>query len=65
MPCRSLRKVDGIIGDMMQALPDDNATAVALRTYFNKQNHNKVISFVPFPVKENIQVLHLKMGNIN
>lgn len=44
----ALEKVDGIIGDMMQALPDDNATAVALRTYFNKQNHNKVISFVPF-----------------
>lgn len=44
----ALEKVDGIIGDMMLALPDDNATAVALRTYFNKQNHNKVISFVPF-----------------
>ena len=44
----ALEKVDGIIGDMMQALPDDNATAVALRTYFNKQNHNKVISYVPF-----------------
>jgi len=44
----ALEKVDGIIGDMMQALPDDNATAVALRTYFNKQNHYKVISFVPF-----------------
>lgn len=44
----ALEKVDGIVGDMMQALPDDNATAVALRTYFNKQNHNKVISFVPF-----------------
>lgn len=44
----ALEKVDGIIGNMMQALPDDNATAVALRTYFNKQNHNKVISFVPF-----------------
>lgn len=44
----ALEKADGIIGDMMQALPDDNATAVALRTYFNKQNHNKVISFVPF-----------------
>lgn len=44
----ALEKVDGIIGDMTQALPDDNATAVALRTYFNKQNHNKVISFVPF-----------------
>ena len=44
----ALEKVDGIIGDMMQALPDDNATTVALRTYFNKQNHNKVISFVPF-----------------
>lgn len=44
----ALEKIDGIIGDMMQALPDDNATAVALRTYFNKQNHNKVISFVPF-----------------
>ena len=44
----ALEKVDGIIGDMMQALPDDKATAVALRTYFNKQNHNKVISFVPF-----------------
>lgn len=44
----ALEKVDGIIGDMMQALPDDNATAVALRTYFNIQNHNKVISFVPF-----------------
>ena len=44
----ALEKVDGIIGDMMQALPDDNATAVALRTYFNKQNHNKAISFVPF-----------------
>ena len=44
----ALEKVDGIIGDMMLALPDDNATAVALRTYFNKQNHNKVISYVPF-----------------
>lgn len=44
----ALEKVDGIIGDMMQALPDDNATAIALRNYFKMQNHNKVISYVPF-----------------
>lgn len=44
----TLEKVDGIIGDMMQALPDDNATAIALRNYFKMQNHNKVISYVPF-----------------
>ena len=44
----ALEKVDGILGDMMQALPDDNATAIALRNYFKMQNHNKVISYVPF-----------------
>ena len=37
-----IENVDGILGDMMEVLPDENATAHALR------NHNKVVSFLPF-----------------
>ena len=40
--------IDGILGDMMQALPDDNATAVAIRNYFKARDYKKVVSYLPF-----------------
>lgn len=40
--------VEGILSDMMQALPDDNATAKAIRAYFKNPTGHKVISFEPF-----------------
>ena len=43
-----IENIDGILGDMMQTLPDENATALALRSYFKTRNHKKVISFLPF-----------------
>lgn len=43
-----IKNIDGILGDMMQTLPDENATALALRSHFKTRNHNKVVSFLPF-----------------
>ena len=43
-----IENVDGILGDMMQALPDDNATAIAIRNYFKARNYKKVVSYLPF-----------------
>ena len=43
-----IKNIDGILGDMMQILPDENATALALRSHFKTRNHNKVVSFLPF-----------------
>lgn len=43
-----IENVDGILGDMMQALPDDNATAIAIRNYFKARNNKKVVSYLPF-----------------
>ena len=43
-----IENVDGILGDMMQALPDDNATAIAIRNYFKVRNYKKVVSYLPF-----------------
>ena len=40
--------IDGILGDMMQALPDDNATATAIRNYFKARDYKKVVSYLPF-----------------
>ena len=43
-----IENIDGILGDMMEVLPDENATALALRSHFKTRNHNKVVSFLPF-----------------
>ena len=43
-----IENVDGILGDMMQALPDGNATAIAIRNYFKARNYKKVVSYFPF-----------------
>ena len=43
-----IENIDGILGDMMEVLPDENATALALRNHFKTRNHNKVVSFLPF-----------------
>lgn len=45
---KKIENVDGILGDMMQALPDDNATAIAIRNYFKARNYKKVVSYLPF-----------------
>lgn len=44
----SFEKVDGILADMMAALPDDNETAMAIRSYFQMPNHRKVLSYTSF-----------------
>ena len=44
----ALEKVDGILADMMAILPDDNETAMAIRSYFKTKKHRKAITYTSF-----------------
>ena len=48
--CRveAFENVEGILGDMMAVLPDENATALALKSYVTKRANKKPLSYIPF-----------------